>query len=123
MDWKLNSNFTAQPRRAYADPGKAVEQALDRTENFTYGMVYVAYSFSRLMSGPNPCQAERTAQLCRNGQPETTGQDPSPGRTVINYAGAEMKTGLRTIGITLGLCFVGAAATFAAADTNMGTGS
>ena len=30
---------------AYADPGKAVQQAIDRTKNFTYGMVYFGYSF------------------------------------------------------------------------------
>jgi hypothetical protein len=45
MDWKLNGNFTASFVAAYADPGLAVEQALDRTHNFTYGMVYLAYSF------------------------------------------------------------------------------
>ena len=30
---------------AYADPGKAVQQATGRTKNFAYGMAYVAYSF------------------------------------------------------------------------------
>ena len=45
MDWKVNGNFTASFVAAYADPGLAVEQALDRTHNFTYTMVYLAYSF------------------------------------------------------------------------------
>lgn len=44
-DWKINTNFTASFVAAYADPGKAVQQAFDRTKNFTYGMVYLAYSF------------------------------------------------------------------------------
>ena len=44
-DWKLNANFTVSLVAAYADPGKAVEQATGRTKNFTYGMVYVAYSY------------------------------------------------------------------------------
>ena len=44
-DWKINKNFTASFVAAYADPGKAVQQAFDRTKNFTYGMVYVGYSF------------------------------------------------------------------------------
>ena len=45
VDWKLNSNFTVSLLGAYANPGKAVEQASGRTKNFAYGMVYVAYSF------------------------------------------------------------------------------
>ena len=45
MDWKLNKNFTLSLVAAYADPGKAVQQAFDRTKNFTYGMIYVAYSY------------------------------------------------------------------------------
>ena len=45
MDWKLNKNFTASFVAAFADPGKAVQQAFDRTKNLTYGMVYLAYSF------------------------------------------------------------------------------
>ena len=44
-DWKINRNFTASFVLAFADPGKAVQQAFDRTKNFTYGMVYLAYSF------------------------------------------------------------------------------
>ena len=44
-DWKLNENFTVSLLAAYADPGKAVQQAFNRTKNFTYGMVYFGYSF------------------------------------------------------------------------------
>ena len=44
-DWKLNQNLTVSFVGAYADPGKAVQQATGRTKNFAYGMVYVAYSF------------------------------------------------------------------------------
>ncbi len=45
MDWKVNKNFTLSLVAAYGDPGKAVQQAFDRTKNFTYGMIYVAYSY------------------------------------------------------------------------------
>jgi hypothetical protein len=45
VDWKLNTNFTVSVVGAYADPGKAVQQATGRTKTFTYGMVYVGYSF------------------------------------------------------------------------------
>jgi hypothetical protein len=45
VDWKLNANFTVSLIGAYADPGKAVQQATGRTKNFAYGMVYVGYSF------------------------------------------------------------------------------
>ena len=45
MDWKLNQNFTVSFVAAFADPGKAVEQAYNRTQNFYYGMAYVAYSY------------------------------------------------------------------------------
>ena len=44
-DWKVNQNFTVSLVLAYADPGKAVQQATGRTRNFAYGMVYVGYSF------------------------------------------------------------------------------
>ncbi len=44
-DWKINQNFTASFVFAFANPGEAVQQAFDRTKNFTYGMVYLAYSF------------------------------------------------------------------------------
>ena len=45
VDWNLNDNFTISTVLAYADPGKAVQQATGRTKNFAYGMVYLAYSF------------------------------------------------------------------------------
>ena len=45
MDWKVNSNFTLSLVAAFADPGKAVQQVIGRTKNFTYGMVYLGYSF------------------------------------------------------------------------------
>ena len=45
VDWKLNTNFTVSLLGAYADPGEAVRQGTGRTKNFTYGMVFVGYSF------------------------------------------------------------------------------
>ncbi len=45
VDWDVNSTFTISLLGAYADPGKAVQQATGRTKNFVYGMVYVGYSF------------------------------------------------------------------------------
>ena len=45
VDWKANSNFTISFVGAFANPGRAVEQLTGRTKNFSYGMVYVAYSF------------------------------------------------------------------------------
>jgi hypothetical protein len=45
VDWEVNANFTVSLLGAYADPGKAVQQATGRTKNFVYGMVYVGYSF------------------------------------------------------------------------------
>ena len=44
-EWKINGNFTATFVGAFADPGKAVEQSINRTKNFLYGMVYLAYSY------------------------------------------------------------------------------
>jgi hypothetical protein len=44
-DWKLNHAFTVSFVAAYANPGEFVRQAFDRTKNFAYGMVYVAYSY------------------------------------------------------------------------------
>jgi hypothetical protein len=45
VDWKLNANLTISLIGAFADPGRAVEQATGRTKNLTYGMVYVGYAF------------------------------------------------------------------------------
>jgi hypothetical protein len=45
VDWKVNSAFTVSLVGAYANPGQAVEQFTGRTKNFSYGMVYAAYSF------------------------------------------------------------------------------
>jgi hypothetical protein len=45
MDWEVNKNFTLSFVGAYANPGQLIEQAYGRTENFTYGMIYVAYSY------------------------------------------------------------------------------
>ena len=45
MDWKVNENFTFSFVAAFASPGKLVEQVYDRTKNFSYGMVYLAYSY------------------------------------------------------------------------------
>ena len=44
-DWQLNSNFLISFVAAFATPQDAVEEAVDRTENFTYGMIYVTYSY------------------------------------------------------------------------------
>jgi hypothetical protein len=45
MDWSVTSNFTLSFIAALGQPGKAVEQSTGRTENFTYGMIFGAYSF------------------------------------------------------------------------------
>jgi hypothetical protein len=45
VDWQANSNFIISFVAAFANPGGAIEQAFGRTENFTYGMVYVAYAY------------------------------------------------------------------------------
>ena len=44
-DWTVNDNFTLSFVAAFASPGDAVEQEFGRTEDFWYGMVYVAYSY------------------------------------------------------------------------------
>ena len=44
-DWKLNDNFILSIVGAYGNPRQAVEQAFGRTDNFTYGMLYLAYSY------------------------------------------------------------------------------
>jgi hypothetical protein len=45
LDWKINANFTASFVAAFANPEAAAEQAFDRTKNFRYGMVFLAYSY------------------------------------------------------------------------------
>jgi len=44
-DWKINKNFTASFILAWAEPQAAVQQSSGRTQNFRYGMVFLAYSF------------------------------------------------------------------------------
>jgi hypothetical protein len=44
-DWKINRNFTASFVLAFADPHKAVQQSINRTASFRYGMVFLAYSY------------------------------------------------------------------------------
>jgi len=44
-DWKINDNFTATFVLAYMEPHEALEQATDRTQSFSYGMVYIAYAY------------------------------------------------------------------------------
>ncbi|HKW00634.1 MAG TPA: alginate export family protein [Vicinamibacterales bacterium] len=45
VDWNINNNFVVSFVLAFNSPGKAIEQLTGRTKNFTYGMVYMAYSF------------------------------------------------------------------------------
>ncbi len=45
MDWKVNKNFTVSLVGAFASPHTAAEQAFNRTQNFSYGMVFLAYSY------------------------------------------------------------------------------
>jgi Alginate export len=45
VDWKINKTLALSFVTAFADPGTAVRQLSGRTKNFSYGMVYVAYSF------------------------------------------------------------------------------
>jgi len=44
-DWKINGNFTVTFVGAFANPGTAVQQSINRTKNFIYGMVFLAYSY------------------------------------------------------------------------------
>ena len=44
-DWKINGTFTASFVLALADPKQAAEEGYGRTSSFTYGMVYVSYSY------------------------------------------------------------------------------
>jgi hypothetical protein len=45
VDWSLNDNIIVSFVAAFADPQEAAEQGYGRTSNFTYGMIYVAYSY------------------------------------------------------------------------------
>jgi len=45
MDWQMNDNFLVSFVAAYAEPGRAVEQAFGRDKPFYYGMVYVGYTY------------------------------------------------------------------------------
>ena len=44
-DWEINERFTASFVAAFADPQEAVRQSIGRTQNFKYGMVFLAYSY------------------------------------------------------------------------------
>ena len=44
-DWKVNSNFVVSFVAAFAHPQEAAEQGFGRTDDFTYGMIYVGYSY------------------------------------------------------------------------------
>ena len=44
-DWKVNGNFLVSFLAAYANPQQAADEGFGRTSNFTYGMIYVGYSF------------------------------------------------------------------------------
>ncbi|HEY8195791.1 MAG TPA: hypothetical protein VIG04_02335 [Gemmatimonadales bacterium] len=44
-DWKINSNFLVSFVAAFAHPQEAAEQGFGRTDDFTYGMIYVGYSY------------------------------------------------------------------------------
>lgn len=44
-DWSINDNFMLSLVLAVADPNDAMKQSSGRTDTFTYGMVYLAYSF------------------------------------------------------------------------------
>jgi hypothetical protein len=45
MDWSVNDHLIVSLVAATADPGKAIEQNSGRTDSFTLGMIFVAYSF------------------------------------------------------------------------------
>jgi hypothetical protein len=44
-DWTVNDNFTVSFVAAFATPEDAVKQEFNRTDDFWYGMVYVAYTY------------------------------------------------------------------------------
>jgi len=45
MDWSVTSNLILSFVAAVGEPGKAIEQSNGRTDTFTYGMIFAAYSF------------------------------------------------------------------------------
>jgi len=45
VEWKINGNFTANFVGAFAHPQTAAQQAFNRTKNFAYGMVFLAYHY------------------------------------------------------------------------------
>jgi hypothetical protein len=45
VDWKINGNFTLSVVAAFANPQTAAREAFDRSRNFGYGMVFLAYSY------------------------------------------------------------------------------
>jgi len=45
VEWKINGNFTSNVVGAFAHPQAAAQQGFNRTKNFAYGMVFLAYSY------------------------------------------------------------------------------
>jgi len=45
MDWQANEHFLFSFVVAFAEPGEALEQSTGRTDNFAYGMFFVAYQY------------------------------------------------------------------------------
>ena len=45
VDWKINQTFTVSVVGAFANPQAAAQQGFQRTKNFGYGMVFLAYSY------------------------------------------------------------------------------
>ena len=44
-DWQVNGNFLVSFVAAFAQPKEAAEQGFGRAEDFSYGMIYVGYSY------------------------------------------------------------------------------
>jgi hypothetical protein len=45
MDWKFHKYFSVSFVLARTQPGKAIEQAHDRTKDFKYGMIYFSLDY------------------------------------------------------------------------------
>jgi Alginate export len=45
LDWTINRTVSLSVVGAFANPGEAVRQALDRTANLSYAMAYLTYSY------------------------------------------------------------------------------